>query len=206
MNPHTARSSTGGGGGGGGSRRLYHYTCTCHGLLGVSETGLLLPHYQPMLTTTLTWLTTLAQAHPLDLGMTNQTIACDRSAVRLTVAPTGTRDAWGAIGLQQWRSWAAAHRVPTILCEIIEGGTYPHPWLVATVPLTVTETFIASRGFHAVGPTLPPDLDPHRDRRGRIPPARTPAAPTPTRRAAPPAAAAAPDQRPAGARVAHLGA
>ena len=75
-----------------GDGRLYHYTCTCHGLRGISETGLVLPHYQPLLVATLTWLVTLPQAHPFELGLTNQTVRCDRAAVRLTIAPTPNGD------------------------------------------------------------------------------------------------------------------
>lgn len=64
---------------------LYHYTCG-HGAAGIGKTGLIDVFLQPPEgQVALTWLTDLEAPNRLALGLTSNTIQCDRLAFRFDV-------------------------------------------------------------------------------------------------------------------------
>lgn len=66
--------------------RLYHYTCRDHGKPGIDRDGVLLPNWHWRLDTWLVWCTDLDVPLAEPLGLTSDTLNCDRTQVRYEVA------------------------------------------------------------------------------------------------------------------------
>lgn len=119
------------------SATLWHYTCT-HRISEIGETGILLPPlYQlaaipdwlprdayPLLG--LVWATDMDPPQRLALGLTDHTIACDRTTARYAV-PASAFTRWG-----RWR-----HLMPPWLVDELElaNGAQPARWWVADRPV-----------------------------------------------------------------------
>lgn len=65
--------------------KLYHYTCEDHGALGINRVGSVHPNWHWLLGEPLAWFTDLAEPDALALGLTSETLDCDRTRVRFEV-------------------------------------------------------------------------------------------------------------------------
>jgi hypothetical protein len=110
--------------------RLYHYTCFDHGDPGIQRDGFLRPKRHILIGKRLIWLTSLEQPEMLGLGLTHDTISCDRTAVRYEVStPYAVR----------WSRWARQNKVPADLRRDLESLGMPDCWWVAERVLPVVD-------------------------------------------------------------------
>lgn len=108
---------------------LYHYTCG-HGLRGITADRALTPNPHPLLGHPLVWLTDLPTPDRHALGLTSDTLLCDRTEHRADVIP--------GPDVQWWPHWAHKARIPGLIREILEGGGgQPTHWWVASVNVSV---------------------------------------------------------------------
>lgn len=127
---------------------LYHYTCTDHGEAGVKRQGKVVPKLQPMLGYPLAWFTDMDQPDRWSLGLTNATLSCDRTEVRVSVAP---HDGLGATTVEPW--WYYARRkVDRFIRDLYEDTGLPMHWWVSEKPVRATGMIATSilRGLPAV--------------------------------------------------------
>ena len=111
-------------------RQLYHWTCT-EGAAGIRGDGLVRPFPQPALPgcPALAWFTDLPFRTPSTrraLGLTSQTLACDRMSRRFIVAHPER--------LIPWEEWAAEHGAAE-WADLAPG--LPAHWWVADRPTRV---------------------------------------------------------------------
>jgi hypothetical protein len=78
------------------------------------------------------WLTDLAVADRLALGLTSLTLSCDRTAYRFEVADVNEV-------AEPWVKWAHRHRIPSAVRDGLDGnpGAQPLRWWVAEQPVPV---------------------------------------------------------------------
>jgi hypothetical protein len=107
----------------------YHYTCE-HGRNRIGLQGTLKPHAQPLLNSAaLVWLTDLDHPDIDALGLTSDTLLCDR-----------TEYGYKAIkpdGIVPWAEWADAHRIDKTRRAALEQGFAPDRWFVCEQPVRV---------------------------------------------------------------------
>jgi hypothetical protein len=113
---------------------LYHYTCKNHGEPGITTSGKLLPFPQPILGTSLVWLTNMETPDAWALGLTNNFLCCNRTEVRVTVHPLKTAN---ACGVRPW--WLYARTVHRALREALEYTGLPMHWWVTDRPVPTVE-------------------------------------------------------------------
>lgn len=104
---------------------LYHYTCE-HAALDIGERGTLRPHLG------LIWLTDLDVPMRDALGLTSNTLACDRTAFRYRVlddTPCMWWIGWSRLRQESWRPWVAELEAAP--------GVRPVHWWVSTAPVPV---------------------------------------------------------------------
>lgn len=117
---------------------LYHYTCDC-GRRAIGDPGLVLPIglHSPEAAARvpdewawlveLCWFTTQAQPDAVALGLTKETIACDRTRWRYRVTdPTG---------VEPWTT--AARTLPRNAYKLTLGDHRPGLWWIARGPVPV---------------------------------------------------------------------
>jgi hypothetical protein len=114
--------------------RLYHYTCLDSDP-GIQRDGFLRPNWNPLLRASLVWLTDLEQPNIEGLGLTSDSISCDRTAVRYEVR---------TVHAERWAKWARKHRVSRPLRDDLERFGLPRCWWVATTPLPVIDRILMS--------------------------------------------------------------
>lgn len=104
---------------------LYHYTCRDHGEPGITRDQKLMPQRQPLLGRHLVWLTDMDTPDAWALGLTNYTLCCDRTQVRVTVHPQAWAD---RCGIRPW--WHYRRTVHPVLREALEQtGMLMHWWV-----------------------------------------------------------------------------
>lgn len=113
---------------------LYHYTCVDHGEPGIMESKALLPFRQPILGQHLVWLTDMDTPNAWALGLTNTTLCCDRTQVRVTVNTYNVRDAHG---IRPW--WAYARRMNHVLRDVLEATGLPMHWWVTDLIVPIED-------------------------------------------------------------------
>jgi hypothetical protein len=109
---------------------LYHYTCRQHGEPGIRDTMMLYPHSHPLLRMTLTWFTDLAYPDRWALGLTNTTLCCDRTQVRVSVAASASMQPW------HWFARQQQDRIPPVMRDVLEQDGMPMHWWVSPAPET----------------------------------------------------------------------
>lgn len=114
---------------------LYHYTCVDHGEPGIRSKGKLLPNLQPLLGRSLVWLTDLDTPDAWALGLTQHTLCCDRTEIRVTAKPFHGTDKTAVV---PW--WHYARNVEPVLREVLETKGLPMHWWVSPQPVTAIET------------------------------------------------------------------
>lgn len=119
---------------------LYHYTCQAHGEPGITNDGKLLPIRQPLLGRNLVWLTDMDTPNAWALGLTNHTLCCDRTQVRVTVHPLEHAN---KCGVHPW--WYYRRTVHPALREALEQTGMPMHWWVADLPVPVDTITPAAR-------------------------------------------------------------
>lgn len=107
--------------------KLYHYTCD-HGSEKIARSGQLLPNGHPWLPVPVIWLTDMERPDREALGLTSQTIRCDRTAWRVSV-DTDEAD--------PWHVFARRYRVSRSVREELEFGRLPMAWFVSLDPIPV---------------------------------------------------------------------
>jgi hypothetical protein len=106
---------------------VYHYTCR-HAARRIGRRGVLVPTPQPFLGgVALVWLTNLDEADREGLGLTSNTIACDRTEVRYRVLDAST--------VQAWRTYRV--RLDRSLVSALELGRRHAAWYVSAAPVPV---------------------------------------------------------------------
>ncbi|GJF06709.1 hypothetical protein [Pseudonocardia sp. D17] len=102
---------------------LWHYTCGDHGAPGIAATRCLLPNRHPWLPYPLVWLTDLDVPMRGPLGLTSNTLGCDRTQYRVRVAGDG------AVPWSRYRRVIGRH-----LAYPFEStpGAMPRHWWVST--------------------------------------------------------------------------
>lgn len=113
---------------------LYHYTCAQHGEAGIRRNGKVLPHYQPLLGYPLLWLTDLDTPDMWALGLTNYSLCCNRTEVRVSVAP---HDDSGNTLVAPWWHFARDH-VDRFVRDLLEDKGLPLRWWVSLAPVKAT--------------------------------------------------------------------
>lgn len=102
---------------------LYHYTCEERARL-ITRRGMLRPHAHPTLDgARLVWLTDMSEPDAVALGLTSESLPCDRLAVRYVVE---------APDAEPWFEWLARHpdlRGPGLWLAIGRGAGPTH-WFV----------------------------------------------------------------------------
>jgi hypothetical protein len=117
---------------------LYHYTCG-HGFAGLGRGGVLRPNPQPFLGgARLVWFTDMVAPDVYGLGLTSETLSCERTEYRYVIA-----DPLEASAVTPWRIWQAAHRIRPDVVARLEFERMPGRWWVAdhAVPVVLDESW-----------------------------------------------------------------
>ena len=72
---------------------LYHYTCS-HGAAGIKQLGAVYPNWHPWLDVPLAWFTNSPTPDPIALGLTSDTLDCDRTQYRFRALEVGSLVPW----------------------------------------------------------------------------------------------------------------
>ncbi|MEV6035996.1 hypothetical protein AB0L65_32915 [Nonomuraea sp. NPDC052116] len=107
---------------------LWHYTCD-HGATGIVRDGMVKPNLHPLLGVPVAWFTDLDRAHRLELGLTSDTLKCDRMAHRFEVADPES--------LLWWPKAARLLRLSQAVRAELETGRLPAHWWVSFEPVAV---------------------------------------------------------------------
>lgn len=107
--------------------RLYHYTCADHGLRGIERERLVRPGPPHPVFGHLAWFTDLPTIDAFALGLTRDTLSCDRTAYRFEVALEGTT--W-------WPLYRQGRFDRAFLADFESMGKPLH-WWVATEPVRI---------------------------------------------------------------------
>lgn len=107
--------------------RLFHYTCD-HGHGGIRRLGLVRPNWHPLLGEQLAWFTDLSEPDALALGLTSETLDCDRTSFRFEVAAVADCEPWCRY----------ARRLPRVVRDEMECPPgLPRHWWVSRKPIPV---------------------------------------------------------------------
>jgi hypothetical protein len=106
---------------------MWHYTCD-HGAAGIVRDGLVRPNRHPLLGVAVAWFTDLDSGHRQELGLTSDTLGCDRMAHRFEVAQEG---------LLWWPKAARQLQVTTRVRAELETGRLPAHWWLSLEPVAV---------------------------------------------------------------------
>lgn len=111
------------------TRELWHFTCD-HGRKGIGEHGILQPHQHILLPSLLpvVWLTSNARPARDDVGLTSQTLSCDRLAHRYRVTDSRLTVAWSAIRARH------AAIAPDVVADLERYGE-PSTWWLSFGPI-----------------------------------------------------------------------
>lgn len=108
---------------------IWHWTCH-HQAPMIRTDGLVKPHPQPLLRgVELSWWTDLGAEHRFELGLTSNTLRCDRMETRFQAARPET--------LTHWPVAARALHVPRAVRDELEAGRLPAHWWIALEPVEV---------------------------------------------------------------------
>lgn len=110
-------------------RLLWHYTCD-HGAVGIRWEGVIRPGLHLLLGVRIAWFTDLERADRVAVGLTSDTLACDRMAHRFAV-PGGA--------VEWWPRAARRLRVPSAVRSELETGRLPAHWWVSFSPVEIVE-------------------------------------------------------------------
>ena len=113
-------------------RTLYHYTCSQHGLPGITRDRVLTPNQHVWLQVPLVWLTDLDTPCKWGLGLTASWVTCDRTAVRVDVSTDPPAH------FMTWGQWAHLAKPAHLIRDLIEDGALPAHWWVSPDPLPVS--------------------------------------------------------------------
>lgn len=101
--------------------RLYHYTCE-HGAKGITRRGMIRPASHPLVPDCrIVWLTDMAPPDRDALGLTSDTLTCDRLAFRYLV---------DADDAESWATFAQRFAVPFLARAYLEMYRRPQHWYV----------------------------------------------------------------------------
>lgn len=102
---------------------LWHFTCGDHGAPGITADRYLRPNRHPLIADALVWMTDLDHPMREALGLTSNTLRCDRTAYRVRVAGDGA---------MPWTRYR--RRVHRDVAEYLESfpGAMPAHWWVST--------------------------------------------------------------------------
>jgi hypothetical protein len=107
---------------------IWHWTCD-HRAPMIREDGLVKPHPQPVLARLeLSWWSDLGPEHRYELGLTSNTLSCDRMEARFE-AKIPAELIW-------WPHYARF--VPRAIRDQLEVGRLPAHWWIAIDPIAVT--------------------------------------------------------------------
>lgn len=111
---------------------LWHFTCR-HSATGIRLEGMVRPWPQPLLAgTRLSWWTDLGVEHRFELGLTSQSIGCDRMEARFQAVDPAA--------LTWWPKAARSLEVPQRVRDELEDGRLPAHWWISLEPVEVFET------------------------------------------------------------------
>lgn len=106
---------------------LYHYTCA-HRAQKIRETGRIDPNPAGY---GFAWFTDLEHPTATALGLTRETLDCDRTETRFEI-PADKAVRWGKVRNHVPRHWRDALELAP--------GAEPRHWYVATEPIPITDT------------------------------------------------------------------
>ncbi len=106
--------------------KLFHYCCS-HSVPGIRRDRTLKPNPHPWLPIPLVWLTDLEEPHREGLGLTSETLRCDRTEYRVTVDAEAER----------WVRFARPLGMETRAVFETTPGVLPMHWFVSTSPVPV---------------------------------------------------------------------
>lgn len=110
---------------------LFHYTCD-HGQRGLRELGFTKPNLHPAIGVSLTWFTTADTPDEAQLGLTHDTLECDRTSFRYLVVDAEPEDK-----IEPWLgSMTQARTSPFVQAELHRHGKL-ETWWIATVPVLI---------------------------------------------------------------------
>lgn len=114
---------------------LFHFTCQ-HGYEGIEEAQSIRPNPHPWMKALgpVIWLTDLEQPDAFEVGLTSQTLSCDRLKHRYEVTTQNTH---------KWTD--LRYKVHSTLVEELESLGKPEHWFLVRRPLTKSEFSYSSR-------------------------------------------------------------
>lgn len=110
---------------------LTHFTCVDHGAVGIRESGLVRPVWQPFLHVSLSWWTDDPTAAMSDLGLTRNYVRCHRMGAAFAAVDD--------TGLVRWTDWCRENKPRWAVRQMLESHCRPGTWWVANVPISVVE-------------------------------------------------------------------
>lgn len=115
---------------------LFHYCCD-HSLQGILRDGVVRPMVKvPHLNyANVAWFADLKVPDRDGLGLTSETLQCDRTEWRVTV-DYGDAEPWG--------QWAHRNRIDPDVREALESYGWPGHWFISEVPLRVVAVVCSS--------------------------------------------------------------
>lgn len=113
---------------------LYHYTCRAHGEAGIRRAQKIRPYPHLLLGHKLTWMTDMEIPDQWALGLTQMTLCCNRTEVRVTIKPHKDD---GTTTVVPWWYWARI--VPRVARDLLEDIGLPMHWWVSPAPVDVQQ-------------------------------------------------------------------
>lgn len=109
--------------------RIWHYTCD-DGAEGIRRDGIVKPNPHPLLGgLPISWWTDLDPSHRYEIGLTSDTLTCDRMAHRFEAKD------WTL--LDYWPTYARTAKVPRAVRDELEDGRLPAHWWISLAPVEV---------------------------------------------------------------------
>ncbi len=109
--------------------QIWHYTCD-HSAALIRRSGIVVPHPQPLLGHALSWWSDLGPEHRYEVGLTSETLDCDRMAYRFAPIDMGV--------LTWWPDAARTLGVSHATRDELEDDRLPAHWWVSLLPVAVT--------------------------------------------------------------------
>jgi hypothetical protein len=115
---------------------LFHFTCE-HFWWDIRAVGAVVPHRHPLFPTLgpVVWFTTEREPDRYRVGLTSDTLACDRMAHRFRVAEHSTCIPWIDVREAMLDGWQPGFDRETLHC--FEFGRAPHTWWLSRLPVPV---------------------------------------------------------------------
>jgi hypothetical protein len=111
---------------------LYHFTCH-HGMAGIERAKRLIPHEHPLLPELgpVVWLSDISEGAfaPYALGLTSNTLDCDRTEFRYAVPTEDVKPLW------HWPE--VRRRCERDAARDLEVGGWPRHWWLSPNPIRV---------------------------------------------------------------------